>query len=90
MILNKKQQLNLLDLYSYEIKSRIALNPLKIAPFRDFISKIQMEYLESNLDDLNKFANDLWKSIRNSPLNAVLYERVLVFLKSGILLNVEI
>lgn len=89
MTLNKKQQLNLLDLYSYEIKSRIALNTVKINPFRDLITKLRMEELElESLENCKKFADDLWEELRTSVLNGALYEKVLAFLKSGMFFKI--
>lgn len=84
MLLNKKQQLNLLDLYDYEIKSRIALNVLNISSLRDLVQESLIEELEKKyFNDWNKFADAFWANIRTSILNACLYERVLIFLKTG-------
>lgn len=88
-MLTLSQQLNLLDLYDYEIRARISQHFSKIKPFEALIHDEEKElYAELYAVDTDKFSKHFWQCIRYSPLNSTLYDRVLEFLTDGILHDV--
>ena len=81
--LTPEQQLNFLDLYRYEIKSRLAKEHFSLEPLKDLINEKKFEELYEEVvknGSWTQFSESLWVELRNSPMNKILYPAILRFL----------
>uniref|UniRef100_A0A915ESB8 RNA helicase n=1 Tax=Ditylenchus dipsaci TaxID=166011 RepID=A0A915ESB8_9BILA len=83
MNLSLTEQLNLLDLYDHEIKSRIACNITKISAFEPLIHSEQLDQLlVEYAADEDMFSQLFWQKVRNGIMKSLLYNAVLEFARS--------
>ncbi|KAK6014378.1 hypothetical protein OSTOST_20239 [Ostertagia ostertagi] len=83
VLLNTKQKLALLSLYSEEIKRRLA--PLYNSSERptdllELLSTNEFEEILVDSSDDTEFTQKLWDALTNSPMNSALYDTILHYL----------
>jgi hypothetical protein len=88
MLLSKRQQLNLLDLYDEEVKSRLVLHLDRVDNFfGQLVHKNRLREIIECAESVSDVAgaNTIWQELCTSAMNDRLYETVLHFLVEGFL-----